>query len=246
MDPVEQFQEEVRRNIEALGEDEVLKAIAREFMIRSARHRYTYNFQWMGRPIIQFPTDIVALQELIWTVKPRVIVETGVAHGGSIIFHASMLELLGGDRRVIGVDIDVRAHNRAEIEKHPMFKRITLIQGSSIAPEIVEQVKSLAGAGAGPVMVVLDSNHTHDHVIEELRLYSPLVTNGSYLVVMDTAVDDVPAELFADRPWKPGNSPKTAVREFLRGNNRFEIDRPIQDKLLITVAPDGFLKCIAD
>jgi len=245
MNPIEEFQQEVRRNIEALGRDQALKAIAREFMISSARHNYTYNFKWMGRPIIQFPMDIIALQELIWLVRPKVIVETGVAHGGSLIFHASMLELIGGEGRVIGVDIDIRAHNRAEIEAHPMAKRISLIQGSSVDPAVGQEVTSLI-KDARPVMVILDSNHTHEHVMKELQLYSHFVGKGSYLVVMDTAVEDVPSELFAGRPWGEGNNPKTAVWEFLRNNSRFEVDKEIENKLLITVAPDGYLKCIAD
>jgi cephalosporin hydroxylase len=242
---IHEFQEEVRRNITALGEDAVLKAVAREFMIQSGKYKYTYNFQWLGRPIVQFPSDIIALQEVIWRVKPSVIVETGVAHGGGVIFHASMLELLGGNRQVIGVDIDIRAHNRTEIERHPMAGRISLIQGSSIDLKTSQEVTARC-AGASPVLIILDSNHTHDHVLEELRLYSPLVSKGSYIIVMDTAVEDVPKELFADRPWGPGNNPKTAVWEFLRHNSRFVIDKDIENKLLITVAPDGFLKCIAD
>jgi cephalosporin hydroxylase len=245
MNPIEQFQQEVRRNIEALGQDQALKAIAREFMVSSARHNYTYNFCWMGRPIIQYPTDIIVLHELIWRIRPRVIVETGIAHGGSLIFNASMLELIGGEGRVIGVDIDIRAHNRAEIEAHPMAKRISMIQGSSVDPAVAQEVTALI-KGACPVMVVLDSNHTHEHVAQELQMYSHLVGKGSYLVVMDTGIEDVPSDFFVDRPWGKGNNPKTAVWEFLKHNKRFVVDKEIEDKLLITVAPDGYLKCIED
>ncbi|HVW00182.1 MAG TPA: CmcI family methyltransferase, partial [Planctomycetaceae bacterium] len=167
------------------------------------------------------------------------------AHGGSLIYYASLLELLGGDGRVVGVDIDIRAHNRAEIDAHPMRKRIDLVQGSSIDPATADQVKALA-AGREPVLVILDSNHTHAHVLEELKLYSPLVKKGSYLVVFDTIIEDMPEDFFTDRPWGKGDNPKTAVWEFLKQNDRFEIDSDIEHKLLLTVAPDGWLRCIKD
>lgn len=205
--------------------------------------KYSYNFSWLGRPIIQYPQDIMAMQELIWQVKPDLIIETGIAHGGSLIFYASMLELLGGDGRVIGIDLDIREHNRVEIEKHPMFKRITMFEGSSTDNGIVERVKDLA-KDKKSVMVVLDSNHTHEHVLEELKIYSPFVTVGSYCVVFDTIVEDLPDDFFSDRPWGKGDNPKTAVHEFLKENDSFEIDYIIENKLLITVAPDGYLKRI--
>ncbi|MCU1245618.1 MAG: Cephalosporin hydroxylase, partial [Acidobacteria bacterium] len=203
--------------------------------------KYSYGFTCLGRPIIQLPDDMVRIQEAIFQVKPDVIVETGIAHGGSLVFDASMLELLGGDGYVVGIDIDIRAHNRSAIEAHPMAKRIRMIEGSSIDPEIVRQVGAHA-AGKGSVMVILDSNHTHEHVLAELQLYAPLVTAGSYCVVFDTSVEDAPEELFLDRPWGKGNNPKTAVWEFLRQNDAFEIDRSMENKALITVAPDGFLR----
>jgi cephalosporin hydroxylase len=198
----------------------------------------------MGRPIIQFPTDMIALQELIFSIKPDLIIETGIAHGGSLIYSASLLELLGGDGYVLGIDIDIRPHNKAEIEKHPMAKRIKMIQGSSIDSDIIAQAKTHV-AGKKSVMVILDSNHTHDHVLQELQGYSPFVTKDSYLIVYDTLVEDMPSRLVGNRPWGPGNNPKTAVWEFLKSNSRFEIDKEIENKLLITVAPDGWLKCIA-
>ena len=216
-----------------------------DWMIRSIGQRYSYGFSWLGRPIIQYPQDIMALQEIIWRVKPRLIVETGIAHGGSLIFHASMLELLGGDGLVVGIDIDIRAHNRIEIERHPMFKRARMIEGSSIDPAIVEEVHRMAD-DRGPVLVALDSNHTHDHVLQELQAYAPLVTAGSYLVVFDTVVEDMPPGSFPDRPWDKGNNPKTAVHEFLLTNDRFEIDREIEAQLQITAAPDGYLRCVRD
>jgi len=243
--PIEQFQQEVAANIRSLQQDKDVQALSRIWVREIARHRYAYNFSWLGRPLIQFPQDMVAIQELIWKIRPEVVIETGVAHGGSLIFSASMLELLGEDGFVIGVDIDIRAHNRAEIEKHPLSKRIKLVQGSSIDEGIAAQVRELA-AGKKRVLVILDSNHTHEHVLEELRLYSPLVRAGSYLLVYDTLIEDMPADLVGDRPWGPGNNPKTAVHAFLKSSDRFEVDRDMEAKLLITVAPDGYLKCIKD
>jgi cephalosporin hydroxylase len=241
-----EFQEEVAENIAGLGRDEELQEKSREWINGIAPHKYTYNFSWLGRPIIQLPQDIVAMQELIWSVQPDIIIETGIAHGGSIIFYASMLELnaaCGGpqDAEVVGVDIDIRAHNREAIESHPMFRRISMIEGSSTATDIVEQVKAKA-KGKQRVLVCLDSNHTHEHVLAELEAYAPLTSPGSYCVVLDTVIDDMSASHFPDRPWGPGDNPKTAVREYLKTHSEFEIDKSIDYKLLISVAPDGFLK----
>jgi cephalosporin hydroxylase len=216
-----------------------------KWLVESAKVKYSYNFAWMGRPIVQYPQDMIAMQEIIWHVKPDLIIETGIAHGGSLIFYASMLELIGEQGQILGLDIDIREHNRIEIEKHKMFKRITMIEGSSIDEEIAQQVYELA-KNKQRVLVVLDSNHTHEHVLKELQLYSSLVTKGSYLVVFDTVVEDMPADFFLDRPWGKGNNPKTAVWEFLKQNDRFEIDKAMEAKLLITVAPDGYLKCVKD
>jgi len=242
---IERFAAEVTHNVEELGRDERLHRLSNEWLEASARRRYSYNFTWLGRPIIQYPQDIVALQEIVWRVRPDLIVETGIAHGGSLILSASLLELLGGDGRVVGIDIDVRAHNRAEIERHPLARRITLIEGSSVAPEVASQVYALA-EGRRRVLVILDSCHTHDHVLAELDLYARLVKRGSYLIVFDTVVNDLPDELFTDRPWSSADNPKTAVHGFLKRCDRFEIDRSIQDKLQITVAPDGYLRCVKD
>jgi cephalosporin hydroxylase len=244
MDPIQQFNQEKDVNIASLGKDKDLKGTAVKFMMDSAAHKYTYNFTWMGRPIIQFPQDIVALQEIIWNVKPDLIIETGIAHGGSLIFSASMLELLGGDGKVLGVDIDIRQHNRQEIESHPMARRITMIQGSSVDEGVIGQVKQFA-KGSRKVMVILDSNHTHEHVMQELNAYAALVTPGSYLIVFDTAVEDLPDGYdWGGRPWGKGNNPKTAVWEFLQDHKDFVIDSAVHNKLLITVAPDGYLKRI--
>jgi cephalosporin hydroxylase len=223
--------------------DDGLRSLSLSWLEASVRHNYSYNFTWLGRPIIQYPQDMVAIQEIIWSVRPDLIVETGIAHGGSLILSASLLELVGGDGHVLGIDIDIREHARIGVGGHPMAKRITMLEGSSLAPDIVRKVQKFA-AGRHRVLVVLDSNHTHEHVLQELDLYSPLVRSGSYVIVLDTVIEDLPADLYPDRPWGPGNNPKTAVREFLSNNARFEIDRELESRLLITTAPEGFLKCV--
>ena len=240
------FKEELKDRVSANGMNKALITAAQDFMKLSTTPKYSYNFSWLGRPIIQYPQDIVAMQELIWSIQPDLIIETGIAHGGSLIFSASMLELnaiCGGpqDAEVLGVDIDIRAHNREAIEQHPMFKRITMIQGSSIAADIIKQVKAKAD-GKQRILVCLDSNHTHDHVLAELEAYAPLTSVDSYCVVFDTIVEDMPADMFPNRPWGPGNNPKTAVWEYLKTHPEFEIDKEMDHKLLISVAPDGYLK----
>jgi len=220
-----------------------LQQSSKTFMENTIRNKYSYNFSWMGRPIIQYPQDIIAMQEIIWNLKPDLIIETGIAHGGSLIFYASMLELLGGKGKVLGIDIDIREHNRREIETHPMFKHITMIEGSSIDDRVIEQVRKFAN-GKKRVLVCLDSLHTHDHVLRELEAYTPMVSLGSYCVVFDTIVEDMPDEYSHDRPWGKGNNPKTAVWKFLKGNDRFVIDKEIENKLLISTCPDGYLKCV--
>jgi cephalosporin hydroxylase len=241
MNPIDEFRNECRNRIVSYAEDEQLQSASHSFMDASTRAKYSYNFSWLGRPIIQYPQDIVAMQEIIWKVKPEIIVETGVAHGGSLSFYASMLQLLGGDGVIVGIDVDIRTHNRHEIEKHPLFGRMRLIEGSSVDQTVVNTVKGLCTARQS-VMVVLDSNHTHDHVLRELRLYAPLVTVGSYCVVFDTIIEDVPDGTYSDRPWGKGNNPKTAVLEFLKENPRFVVDEEMRSKLLISVASDGYLR----
>ena len=256
---MDDFQIEVDARIQANASDAVLRAAAVAFVQASTIPKYSYNFAWQGRPIIQYPQDMVAMQELIWSIKPDLIIETGIAHGGSLIFSASMLAQLdmceaiesnqsidpkASRRRVLGIDIDIRAHNRTAIEAHPMASRIHMIQGSSVTPEVVQQVKDFA-AGYSRVLVILDSNHTHDHELAELEAYAMLTSVGSYCVVFDTLVEDMPKEMYPDRPWGPGDNPKTAVWKYLETHKEFEIDKSIQDKLLITVAPDGYLKRVA-
>lgn len=241
-----EFENEVQQRISLAPENRELIDASESFLNETIKSRYSYNFSWFGRPIIQYPQDIVAMQEIIWSVQPDLIIETGIAHGGSLIFSAAMLELnaaCGGspNAEVLGIDIDIRQHNREAIEAHPLFKRISMIQGSSIAPEIIEQVKTKA-EGKQKILVCLDSNHTHDHALAELEAYAPLTSVGSYCVVFDTVIEDLPDEMFGDRPWGKGNNPKTAVWEYLKTHPEFEIDKTIQHKLLITVAPDGYLK----
>ncbi|MGM9512074.1 cephalosporin hydroxylase family protein [Larkinella sp. GY13] len=238
-DPIEEFKKERTERIAAYPTQPDLLAAAAAFNLTSNRDKYSYNFTWMGRPIIQYPQDMIAMQELIWQLKPDLIIETGIAHGGSLIFYASILELIGNGE-VLGIDIDIRAHNRREIENHPMFKRITMLEGSAIDETLAAEVARKA-EDKQTVMVCLDSNHTHDHVLRELELYAPLVTVGSYLVVFDTIVEDLPANSY-DRPWDKGNNPKTAVWEFLKHHSDFEINHEIDHKLLISVAPEGYLK----
>ncbi|MDO8492264.1 MAG: cephalosporin hydroxylase family protein [bacterium] len=240
--PIEQFKKERIENVKRLGKDKRLKFLALKFTIESLRNKYSYNFDWLGRPIIQHPQDIVAIQELIWEVKPDLVIETGIAHGGSLILSASILELLGGNGKVLGIDIDIRKHNRVEIERHRMFKRIIMIEGSSIDGEVVKKARSLAKGKK--VAVFLDSNHSHAHVLRELELYSPFVSKGSYIVAFDTIAEYMPKGSIVNRLWGKGNSPATAVAVFLKKNKNFANDRSIENKLLITSAPGGFLKRI--
>lgn len=252
------FEQEVNQRIEANGKNIQLMKAAHEFARESLLPKYCYNFSSLGRPIIQYPQDMVAIQELIWRIKPDLIIETGIAHGGSLIMSASMLALLDlceaiesgvaldprqSRRKVLGIDIDIRAHNREAIEAHPMSSRIKMIEGSSIALEVVDQARQVA-TDHERIMVCLDSMHTHEHVLAELEAYASLVTPGSYCVVFDTIIEDMPENTFPDRPWGVGNNPKTAVWKYLKTHPEFEIDKSIQSKLLITVAPDGFLKRI--
>ena len=251
-----EFKQQAFQRIAQIANNTPLRDAASSFMEESLLPQYSYNYEWLGRPIIQYPQDMAAMQELIWKIKPELIIETGIAHGGSLIFSASMLALLDmseaiedgstldpkkSNRKVLGIDIDIRPHNREAIEAHPMASRIEMIQGSSIAPEIIQQVQEIAKRFER-VMVVLDSNHTHEHVLAELVAYARLTSKESYCVVFDTIVEDMPKKMFPDRPWGPGDNPKTAVWEYLKTHPEFEIDKSIQHKLLITVAPDGFLQ----
>ncbi|MFP3551102.1 cephalosporin hydroxylase family protein [Paraburkholderia sp. SIMBA_049] len=242
MNPIQQFKDERAGDIKRMVADEDLKKASLDWMVASDKYKYSYNYTWLGRPIIKYPSDIVATQEIIWAVKPDLIIETGIAHGGSLMLSASMLEINGGDGLVLGIDIDIREHNRKEILNHPMAKRIQMIEGSSTSAETMAQVREIA-AGRRRVMVFLDSLHSHAHVAAELELYAPLVSIGSYLVLPDTFIEYFPKGYYSEtRPWDVGNNPMTAMRDFLNGNNEFEIDRQLCDKLMITEAFDGYLK----
>ncbi|MAY88476.1 MAG: cephalosporin hydroxylase [Pseudooceanicola sp.] len=259
MDPIKEFEQERDDIIRTLGADADIARASNDWMRLVNAKKYSYTFTALGRPIIQYPQDMVAMQELIWAVRPDLVIETGIAHGGSLILSASALAMLDmcdaieagknidpskSERKVIGIDIDIRAHNRAAIEAHPMASRIEMIQGSSIASDTIEKVKN-AARGYKRVLVSLDSNHTHDHVLAELEAYAPMTSVDSYCVVFDTVVEDMPAEMFPDRPWGPGDNPKTALHEYLKTHPEFEIDASIDHKLLISVAPDGFLKRVS-
>lgn len=256
MTPQEQFALERKERISQYKNDTAFQALSRQWLQESMDRKYVYNFDWMGRPIIQYPQDMVAVQELIWKVQPDLVIETGIAHGGSLILSASMLALLDmsdaiaagttidpskSSRKVIGIDIDIRPHNRAAVEAHPMASRIQMLQGSSIDPQVVEQVRN-AAQGYQKVLVFLDSMHSHAHVLGELQAYAPMVSQGSYCVVFDTYVEDMPEKFFSDRPWDVGDNPKTAVHEWLKDNSGFSIDRDIDTRLMVTVTPDGFLR----
>lgn len=249
MDEIKKFHLEREERIRSYSIDKNLSIASKMFSEATIKVGYSYNFSWLGRPIIQYPQDMIALQEIIWDVKPDLIVETGIAHGGSLVFNASMLSLLelSGlivNGQVIGIDIDIRKHNKIEIEKHPMANKIKMLQGSSTDESIIKQVYDLA-KGFSRIIVCLDSNHTHGHVLAELRAYASLVSVGSYCIVFDTIVENLPDENFHNRPWRKGNNPKTAVWEFLKDHREFEIDENIEHKLLVTVAPGGYLKRIS-
>lgn len=254
------FFEQSRLHVAAMSKDDRFKDLSETWLSNASAHKYSHNFTWLGRPIIQLPQDIVAVQELIWSVRPDLIIETGVARGGSLVLSASvlalldlfesrqrtpsMLEVSAPKRRVVGVDVDLRQHNRDAIVGHPLADWIQLFDGSSTDPGVFQQIQKVRSRFQ-KCMVFLDSNHTHDHVLAELKLYSELISVGSYCVVFDTAIESFPPSAFPDRPWGPGNSPHTAVQDFLQANSSFEIDSEISSRLAISVAPDGYLKRIS-
>jgi cephalosporin hydroxylase len=259
MTPEQLFAAERQERLDGYAQDTAFKDLSRQWLQASMDKKYVYNFDWLGRPIIQYPQDMVGIQELVWQVRPDLIIETGIAHGGSLVLSASLLAMLDmcdaiesgatldprqSARKVIGIDIDIRPHNRAAIEAHPMASRIQMVQGSSVAPDVVAQVHA-AAQGYKKVLVFLDSMHTHDHVLGELDAYAPLVTKGSYCVVFDTFVEDMPPNFFLNRPWDVGNNPKTASRQWLKSHPEFTVDSAAESRLMVTVAPEGFLKRVA-
>lgn len=244
--PFEQFQIDIDNRTKAYQKDAKFQKNKQIFQNELSKAKYAYNFYWLGVPIIQTPVETQAFQELIWRVKPDLIIETGIAWGGSIIFSASMMTLLEAcgevkNGRVIGVDIEIRPHNKKNLAIHPMSKKITMIEGSSIDPEVVAKVKKLA-KGKKRILVHLDSNHTHNHVLEELRAYASLVNIGGYCVVEDTGIEDEPKNAYPTKAFGKGNNPKTAVWAFLKENKNFKIDKEFESKLILTGAPDGYLK----
>jgi len=244
--PLEQFRKEAIERAAAYTNNKALQESCHDFLLQINKVKYAYNFFWLGVPILQAPQDLQALQEIIWEVKPDLIIETGVAWGGSLIFSASMLVILEAcgvieNGEVIGVDIDIRSHNKENILAHPLSKKITMIEGSSIDEKVVDQIKGRA-KNKKSVLVCLDSNHTHAHVLAELKAYAPLVSVGSYCMVGDTGIEDLPEGMINDRPWGKGNNPKTAIWAFLKENNDFLIDKTIDTKLVLTGSSDGYLK----
>ena len=237
----EEFEQRNKKFINSMNKNKSLLKKSKDWIDNVFDYEYVYHFRWLGRPIIQFPQDMVAVQELIWKIKPDFIIESGIARGGSLIFYASILELLNHGK-IIGIDIDIRKHNRIEIENHTLFKRIKLIEGSSIDDSVIHKIKKII-KDKKKIMILLDSHHTEQHVLEELEKYSPFVRSGSYVVVFDTIIEDMKKHHSKNRPWNHGNNPKTAVSKFLKKNKRFKIDKEIQKKLLITSCPDGYLKC---
>lgn len=231
--------------IAAMNLDEEMTSAATRFLGKTFTYGYYRNFKWLGRPIIQYPQDVIALQELIWEYRPTLVIETGVAHGGALIFYASILELIGGRGDVVGVEVEFREHNKAATAAHSLSKRVSVVEGSSIDPDVVQRVKSIA-ATHERVMVILDSLHTHEHVLEELRAYSPLVKPGGPLVVFGTSVGTIDPSIDLKREWTVLRNPKSALEEFLRENDRFAVNHDINDKLMITDAPGGYLRCIRD
>lgn len=239
-----EFERTKRSQAVALGADEKLKTMAVDLRTAADKYAYSYLWSWLGVPIIQLPADIVALQEIIWATRPDVIIETEVARGGSVIFMASLLHLIGKGK-VIGVDIDIRAHNRDTIERHPMARRVVLVEGPSTEPRTVAEVKTKIPASAS-VMVVLDSDHSRDHVLAELRCYAPLVTAGCYLVVSDTGLGQLDEERTPrnrSKLWLKGDEPLTALAAYLAETDRFEIDEIVNGKLLLSSSPGGYLRC---
>jgi len=271
MNEIEKFSGVVADNIRKIGEDASFLGFSNVWIRECIRKNYAHNFSWFGRPIIQIPQDIYAIQEIIWKCKPDLVIETGIAHGGSLILSASLLAMLDycdamesgttidphkSKRKVIGVDIDIRSHNRAALESHPLYHKLQLFEGSSIDENMIERVKSAAD-GYERIVVFLDSNHTHEHVLAELEAYAPFTSANSYCVVWDTGVEDLPASFITDRPWGKGNNPKTAVWEYLErlksegrggvdGNKLvFEIDKTIEHKIVLTASSDGFLRRVS-
>ena len=244
MDKVKQFYNERKNDIEKMGMDVDLRKKSLEWMLHADKYKYTYNYSWMGRPIIKYPNDMLIQQELMWRLKPDLIIETGIAHGGSIIFSASMQKMMEIDGEVVGIDIDIRPHNRKLIEEHPMYKNITMFEGGSTDQNIIKKIEEHV-TGKKTVMVILDSLHSHEHVYLELQLYSKFVTLGSYCILPDTFIEFFPKGYYSrNRPWDVGDNPYTAMKQFLNETDEFEVDKSLSNKAMITELIDGYLKRI--
>lgn len=230
-----------------------LESASKSWIRLAGESGHQYMFDWLGLPIIQIPQDMVAVQEVIWNVRPDLIIETGIARGGSLALSASLLCLLDivdgidpriSPRRVLGVDIDIRAGTREALDKHPLRFKMELIEGSSVDSTVVQRVSDFS-QGFERVLVALDSDHTHSHVLAELEAYSGMVSVGSYCIVFDTVIENLPLGYFSSRHWDVGNNPMTAVRRWIVSHPEFVVDGSIDDKLLVSVAPGGYLKRIA-
>jgi cephalosporin hydroxylase len=240
----EELEKSKRETATAAAKDDRLRKTALDFIVDSDKHGYGYQWTWLGLPMIQMPQDMIVTQEIIWQTKPDVIIETGIAWGGSVVLYASLLELVGKGE-VVGIDLNLYDHVADQIMSYPFSKRIHLYKGSSTEPTIARKALSHVKPGQS-VMVLLDSNHTHAHVLDELRIYAPHVTKGQYLVVSDTIVEDIPRQEHRTRPWGPGDNPKTALRAYLGETDRFEVDPYVNGKLLLTYSPEGYCRCIKD
>lgn len=246
---INNFQKDTVVRLQSNSKNSKLKKLANSFLKESVKSKYTYNFNWLGVPIIQLPQDIIATQEIIWNVQPDLIIETGIAHGGSLILSASLLANLNyinpikTKRLVVGVDIDIRRNNKNIIKNHPLSRFIKMVEGSSIDEVIFDKVKKISSKFK-KILVILDSNHTGDHVYNELNFYSQLVSKNSYCIVCDTLIEDMPKDFYPDRSWGKGNNPKTAIKNFLKVNKKFKIDQMVDNKILISMSKNGYLKKI--
>lgn len=242
-DDRQDFEDSKRRQSLALGQDSAAFRQSLDLVTALDAFDYSYLWSWMGVPIIQMPADVMATQEVIWATKPDVIIETGVARGGSVLFMASLLEMIGKGK-VVGVDIDIRAHNRSAIESHPMAKRVVLIEGGSVDADTLDRVRAEIPRGAR-VMVVLDSDHSRAHVLAECRAYGPIVTPSCYMVVADTLaghVTEANAPKKRSKVWFKGDEPLSALQDYMAETDRFEVDEVLNGKLVLSSSPGGYVR----
>lgn len=240
-----EFDELLVSSAEGMSQDKDLKKKAMEVLVEADKHRWIHQTKWFGQAILNLPQDMFAIQEIIYRTRPKFIIETGVAWGGSLLFYSTLMEVLGGEK-IIGIDLYMPPDLKERLNSYgKLSSRLALIEGSSVDESTVERVRSITG-GSKEVMLILDSYHTHEHVLKELRLYSPFVGKGFYIVCGDTVVEDIPEQTHRTRPWGPGDNPKTALRQFLLENDRFIVDKKTENKLLFTCNPDGYVQCVKD